>query len=115
MTTKQQEFQALRNEGFTYQEIGEMCGVSKQRVQFVLTKYVYKKPVQLLDRIVYPRVREFMLDEGLTATAMSKKSGIGYRELYTSLIGERELRKRDIDALLAVTKLPYEELFREEA
>ena len=116
MTQRQEEFLALRREGMTFQQIGETCGVTKQRVQYALTTQIKKRKTSpLLERIIYPQIVDYLVDCDLSVAELVRKAGLASRTVYQGLTGARQLRKGEIDAILKVIGGTYETVFKEEA
>lgn len=104
----------LHDEGMTYEQIGNILGISKQRVQ-----QIYKDSNTPRDnlhegaicKIPYVGLRNWMLENRVTLTRLSEmcgKSGVSH------LTNGTEPRKSTIDAILSVTGMTYEECFKEE-
>lgn len=116
MTQRQEEFAAMHRDGLSYVEIAAACGVSPQRVQYALNGQIRNRKNQPLEqRILYPRIVEYLLDEGITAAELGRRAGLTSHRYYQGLTGKQDLRKGEIDAILRVVGGTYEEVFREEA
>lgn len=114
MTARQQEFQALRDEGYTYREIAELCGVTYQRVHNALRgPGMSQKREGFIRKIIFPRLAAYLIDTGLSCPEMAQQVYMTNPSLYNTLIGRRDPSKSDIDAILKVVGGTYEEVFRE--
>ena len=102
----------LHDKGLTYQEIGEIFGLSKQRVhEIASTNSGDSFHEEAVRKIKYVGLRNWMLANRVKVTELEK--GCGGR-MHNSLSGKYEPSKKNIDAILAFTGLTYEECFREE-
>ena len=116
---KWQIYESMRNCGMTYQQIADACGCTKQNVHCALTR-TKKTPIREIvpDRCVYPALRDWMNNNRVTVAELFRRLyGDEARcntkpRFYDLLKGKIDLKKRDIDALIRVTGMTYEELFR---
>ena len=104
----------------TYREIAEECGCSYQNVAKALaSRNVVRFRHFTENACVYPALRKWLNDnrvsiEELLRRVYGHNIGGTTRKRYTDVFrGHAELKKRDIDNLLRVTGMTYEELFRE--
>lgn len=109
--TRAEVIQEMRKKGMTYEEIGEVFGISKQAV------YQAAHPgdgfhAGAVMKVSYTGLRKWMLDNRVTFTMLGELCG--RPRLYGSIVGKTEPRKDTIDAILKVTGLTYEECFKEE-
>lgn len=106
---------ALRDKGLSYQAIGEVLNVSRQRVHQLLNPGISSR-VSLGKNIIYPNLlewsvehkcnrEEFLRRMGYTVNANSKAV------LLRVLTGKQNPKKDYIDKMLNVTGLLYEILF----
>lgn len=105
----------MRLEGYTLQEIANQFSVSKQRVAQILPplKQGYRalRP-DMLNKIVYPNLREWMRKNTCTTRMLCDMTGTSYMSLFRGLQNAKyELRKSTIDKILEVTGMTYEEAF----
>lgn len=62
----------------------------------------------------YPRIEKYIGIEGMSLREFSKKCGIAASTMSRFLNGKTDIQKRNIDKILKVTGLTYEECFSEE-
>lgn len=118
---RKQYLESLRDKGFTYDEIGKQCGISKQRVQQIIGKES-KGTFRALtaDRCIYDGIRLWMNANRITVTEMTRRLyGNTFPENYhrtrARLCGQKhDIGKSFIDKVLAITNLTYEEAFKQE-
>lgn len=113
-----EEFSALRQQGLTYQEIADQYGVSYQAVaQQLRGSYHSCFRGVSKEKVVFDGLRDWMNDNEVGMMELMHRfhghfvGGSSAANLREKLRGVRELKKRDIDELIRVTGLSYEELF----
>ena len=62
----------------------------------------------------YPRIEDYIGIEGMSLREFADKCGIAASTMSRFLNGKTDIQKRNIDKLLKVTGLSYEECFAEE-
>lgn len=115
------QMRQMHEDGKTYQEIGDMFGVSRQRIFQMIgggdVKFFRKiTPSQC----IYKGIRKYMNDNKVSMMEMSRKvygntSPNNYQKTKGWLNGSLEIAKGRIDKLLAVTGLSYEVAFKIES
>ena len=118
---KLDEYEALRNSGWTYQQIADKYGVSRQSVSEIMAKYK-RSAFQGFNekRCVYVGLRNWLNENRCSLKELHRRmyghnSGGNSKDRYKRLLrGEGLFNKNDIDSLISVTGLTYEELFRRE-
>lgn len=102
----------LHSKGLTYEEIGEIFGVSKQRVfEIAHSKDGDGFHVNAIVKIKYVGLRNWMLEHRVKISDLEKQCG---SRMHKSLTGECDPSKKNIDKILAITGMTYEECFMEE-
>lgn len=111
------EKQALRDQGLTYEEIGRELGISTQAVWQAIggrdeSKFYVFKPTGC----VFPGLRRWLNANRVSRRELMRRMGrapvaSSMTRLSNKLAGRTQLRKSDIDAILAVTGMTYEEAF----
>ena len=110
-----------REKGKTYQEIAKQFGVSYQAVAVALGKHHPGHTRPLTEKqCIYPNLRRWMNENKISQAELIRRMGkmVGGRtsEMVRGwLIGRSYPKKPDIDILLKVTGLTYEELFKEDS
>lgn len=114
MAKRVELYRRLREKGMTYEEIGELFGVSKQCVHDAVTKNRDGFHEAATLKIRYSGLRNWMLENRIGLNDLSKRCGVARERLYHNLVRECDPRKNTIDAILAATGLTYEECFKED-
>ena len=116
--SKAEEMEALRAQGLTYREIADKFGCSYQNVaQQLRGSYHSAFRGVNKEKVVFDGLREWMNDNRIGMMELMKRfhghfiGGNSATNLRDKLRGIRELKKRDIDDLIRITGLTYEELF----
>lgn len=118
--TKGEIYRAERDKGLKYREIAEKYGVSKQAVAQFCGKYQPARFIPYGEKgCRYVNLRNWLNKEKLTQAELIRR--LGYEVLkptreriWNILSGKLELRKSEIDKLIALTGLTYEQLFAED-
>ena len=115
---KKELYKAARDAGETYDAIAKRFGVSRQAVWSNLN--VKRKPWQdiTLAECIYPNLRGWMNDNRVSVPELAKRvtgdRDGGARSVRKWIAGYMNPNKKNIDKLLSVTGLTYEEMFAEE-
>lgn len=114
---EEHKYVAERKNGLTYREIGEKYGVSHQAVQYICMRegrgsFRHFRP----DEVVYPNLRRWLNENQVTkselARRLTKNSGVNMnKEVAQWISGRTHMSQNTIDKFIAVTGMPYEELF----
>jgi hypothetical protein len=120
MLEKRSEMENLRELGYTYQQIGEMYGVSKQRVYQIIGKsnekyFRYKDE----NSVVFVGLRDWMNENKVSINALCRKI---YRNAHPVLVskvinwlnGKNDIKLSVVKKILEVTGLTFEQAFRVE-
>jgi hypothetical protein len=106
---------ALVGKGLTYQAVGEVLGISRQRVHQILNASVSYTST-LGKKVIYPNLLEWSIKNKCNRAEFLRK--MGYPEsnrnkacLYRVLTGRQAPKKDYIDKMLQVTGLTYEVMF----
>lgn len=122
MIEKQELMRADRAQGMTYKQISEKYGVSKQRVQQLVggdTKHAICCFRGITEKdCIYPNLRKWMNDNKISKAELCRRMyGTSHPQcqdrLRVYLKGLTNPTKLNIDRLIKVTGLTYEELFKE--
>ena len=65
----------LRDQGMTYQQIGEVCGVSRQRIGQILGKWNPNNFHVITDSCIYPNLRKWMNDNKVSRAEFCRRMG----------------------------------------
>lgn len=118
--TRKQQIIDLRSQGKKYREIAETVGVSFQYVALVCGKNGYAHFCPWTERdCVYIGLREWINENKFTRMGLVRE--LGYNVCAKTSIrlgklmrGEAVMDKNLIDKFIALTGVPYEQLFRSE-
>lgn len=110
---------ALRLTGMTYAQISEAVGVSKQRVGQICGKRDVTKFRRISrESVKFDGLRNWMNDNHFSMLELCRRlygdcGGNYMNNLRQKTSGKIDMKKSDIDKLLDITELTYEELFAE--
>lgn len=110
----------MRLDGYTYQEIADKYGISKQCVRQSIANLAGKEgPVRIsaLDRCIYPNIRKWMIDNNISMIKLSKICGRAEKNtgaVRPKLNGEREFQISEIKAILKESGKTFEYMFSAE-
>ena len=109
------EVARMRKIGMSYQEIADKFGVSRQYINFLLQdgERVGRKPKNT-HQIKYIGLKRYLETNRISIGKFSKMCGIDYTTMWRNLIGKTDMLKRNIDKILKVTGMTYEEAFKED-
>lgn len=110
MSKRGELIRAMHEKGLTYEEIGEIFGISKQAAHQAQVDHDGFREYMVL-KVKYVGLRNWMLENRVNLSELATRCGTA--KLNDSLIGKHEPRKKTIDAILRVTGLTYEECFKE--
>ena len=118
--TKSEIYRMERDKGLKYREIAEKYGVSRQWVASACGKWQPSRFTPYDEKACrYENLRKWLNNEKLTRNELLRRLGLechnkNYKRLLTILSGRCDFRKREIDKLIALTGLTYEQLFAED-
>ena len=117
--TRDQKIEAftMRIDGYSYREIADKMGISKQAVQDTLKRCLSRGgwDQAFCEKCVYPNIFKYMQDHKINLSEFSTSTGIVYSNLSKFLKGASNPSQASIDKILKATGMTYEEAFwREE-
>lgn len=109
----------MRQEGKTYQQIGDTFGISKQRACIICGMDINDKPyfhIWTKDRCIFHSLRDWFNIHRFSTKDILEQIGLPVSSsnrihLRRILNGDVTMKKDDIDRLIALTGMTYEELF----
>ena len=113
---RKKRWRSLHEQGFTYQDIAKMEGVSRQRVyQVIGGERGYFRGITK-EECVYDGVRDWMNENKISKAKFIRKI-YGYYACYlmpklSNVLKGANTRKNMIDNILTATGLTYEEAFK---
>ena len=103
----------MRLDGFTYQEIAEKYGVSKQYINQMLQNVISEKRNKALNKIVYPNIANWLKDnEYSSISEFARKTRIQRATLSNKLHGTGKFNSDEIKRILDVTGMKFEECLK---
>ena len=117
--TRDQKIEAftMRIDGYSYREIADKMGISKQAAQDTLKTCLSRGgwDQAFCEKCVYPNIFKYMQDHKINLSEFSTSTGIVYSNLSKFLKGASNPSQASIDKILKATGMTYEEAFwREE-
>ena len=112
-TERAELIRKLHERGLTYDEIGELFAVSRQAVWESAAKDFGDgfRP-SVVKKIKYVGLRNWMMENRVTLAELERRCG--GRKIRSLTKSDFDPSKKNIDAILAVTGLTYEECFKED-
>ena len=110
---------ALRDQGFTYQQIADKLGVSRQRVCQICGRQDEAHFRVVTEHCVYKNIRQWMNLHRVSRNEFVRRMGLtadaeNSQRLGRVLRGEDMPRKDYIDSMMKVTGMTYEVMFATE-
>lgn len=108
---------SYRLEGFTFQDIGEKLGYSKQNIQLELDRVLRGRKASIRYRSEWqknqPKLTKIILGKYGNLTNFCKETGCDYRSVHNLLQGVCYPRQKVMTQLLKVTGLKYSDIMGE--
>ena len=117
--TRAQLYVQAREEGMSYREIAGKYGVTYQRVAQVCAKGGSRFRPYKETEVVFPNLRKWLNENKVSRAEMLRRMGrqphsAGIKTMTGWLSGEHDPSKLQIDRMLAITGLTYEQFFARE-
>lgn len=116
--TREQKHQMLdmRLDGYSFEDIGERFGVSKQRIQQILSgkdsgKRNATSKQNRLDRYIFPKIAIWMNEHDYTLVMMAEEIGVSPTTLSGQLLGKNEPPLKTVRKIIEITGMPFEVAF----
>lgn len=110
LSKRAQLIRSMHNKGLTYEEIGDIFGISKQAAYQAANAGDGVRD-DVIAKIKFTGLRDWMLKHRVGLAELERRCGCRLR---SPLIMNGNPKKNTIDIILAVTGLTYEECFKEE-
>lgn len=114
------EIISLREQGMTYEKIGERFGISRQRAYKIIYEYYYNSGVQNIEKrvdgVIYPNIKKWMIENKVPICDFVKMidKQKNYSVLIRSFLTDKRTRVNCeiIKSILQITGMTFEEAFR---
>ena len=120
--TREQKHQMLemRLNGYSFKYIGERFGVSRQRVQQILSgkgsgKRNATSKQNRLDRYIFPKIAIWMNENNYSLTMLAEETHINVTTLSKQMLGHCDPGIKTVRKILEITGLPFEVAFERKA
>lgn len=111
------EMVSMRLKGASVREIKQKTGASDKDIKdYIPRALAYSKNAKVdraISKIVYPALRDWMVAHNYTMTTAAKLGKMNVTSFENALYGGNPI-KENIDKILAVTGLNYEQAFKRE-
>ena len=106
----------MRLDGYTLQEIGDKYGLTRERIRQMFASITTKSGIsrKSYKNYIYPNISDWMIDNNVKQSDLSKKLGCAQVTISSYLTGKREPTFSFINLMLELTKMPYEVVFSKE-
>ena len=119
--TRTEQYRYLREQGLTYQEIATRCGVSHQAVAQACAKEKKSQFRKIMpEDCVYHGLRNWMNENYVSRSELYRRMhngspcrGTVAQEISRKMRGIYRWNMSEIDAMLDITGMTYEQLFRD--
>lgn len=102
-------------DGKTYEEIGQKYGISRQRVQQLLT--TNSRSHRAVNTIIYTGLKKWLIEQDMSVAKLQSLMGFESKNVartYIKLRNKGIIKISDIKKILEITGLTFEECFGEE-
>lgn len=119
MNERAEQMKQLRQQGMSYEEIGKVMGISKQRVYQVIGGTVKNWFKEITPEVcIYPNLRKWLNENRVNRSELTRmvygNTSARNKQLIYSILKGSDCLKHHIDNILQVTGLTYEEAFGKE-
>ena len=106
----------MRLDGYTLQEIGDKYGLTRERIRQMFASITTKSgiPRKIYKNYIYPNISDWMIDNNVKQSDLSKKLGCAQVTISSYLTGKNPPSFAFINLMLELTKMPYEVVFSKE-
>lgn len=104
---------AMRLDGFTYEEIGQKYGMSKERVRQIFANVTAESGIARKNYI-FPNIRDWMVKNKVNQYYFAKKLGTTQTTISAILTGKHNPSFKFIQCVLETTGMTYEVAFSKE-
>lgn len=105
----------MRKDGMSYQEIADRFGVSRQAINALFRdgKRADQKPKNT-HLIKYIGIKKYLEKNRISIGKFSKMCRVDNTTMWRNITGQTDMLKRNIDKILLVTGMTYEQAFKED-
>ena len=102
----------MRLDGFSYQEIAEKFGVSKQYINQMLQNVISERRNKAVNKIVYPNIANWLKGNDCSISEFAIRVGMKRPTLDSKLYGRNKFNSDEIKRILDVTGMKFEECLK---
>ena len=104
-------------DGYSYREIGEKFGVSRQYVEQTLKEILPNRNstvrrTRTSEKCIYSGLSDYIKQNNITMKKLMQVIGISHTTLNAKIIGEREFTITEFNKILEYTGMTFEECFK---
>lgn len=114
--TREQLIEAftMKIDGYSYQFIADKFGCTKQNIQDVFMRYIKNNNF----KCAYPAIKKWMIENNVSLSEMyvllGHNASNNTQYVRKKLSGKQNFNGEEIDKLIYITGIPYEQLFKKE-
>ena len=102
----------MRLDGFTYQEIAEKFGVSRQYINRMLQNVISERRNKTVNKIVYPNIANWLKNNECSISEFAIRVGMERSTLDRKLYGRSKFNSDEIKRILDATGMKFEECLK---
>lgn len=102
----------MRVDGYSYQDIGEKYGVTRQRAQQIVSRAIKEKSVSARKLCVYPNIDGWMFENNINQKDIAERAGCTQNNISSVLLGKHKPSYSVISAILEMSGMTFQEAFQ---
>ena len=107
----------MKISGYTYEEIAVLFGTNRSNIEQILQASLKNNSCHDF-KCIYPKVKKWMMDHAVSVNSLyvllgNKPTGNGSVTMKKKLSGERRMRLDELQNLVTLTGIPFEDLFEQ--
>lgn len=103
---------SMRVDGYSYRDIGEKYGVTRQRAQQILSRVIKGKSTSVRKNYIYPNIDNWMFENNISQSDIAKWAGCTQNTISSVLTGKHDPSYSVISAVLEMSGMTFQEAFR---
>lgn len=105
----------MRKDGMSYQEIADRFGVSRQAINALFRDGKRTDQKQKNTHLIkYIGIKKYLETNRISIGKFSKMCRVDNTTMWRNITGQTDMLKRNIDKILLVTGMTYEQAFKED-